>query len=800
MSPHPTTKDIINRKQQREQLKQALTRARHRKKEDLRFDALEYYGVEGIGKSRMLDEAKSACRDEQLPFVVFDFGLKDWLEDPITKLKLRFQGHISAGLERDLSMSAVKGSLNAGNGDKQFVALLIEALGDTPLIIMLDGMEHCPEELFDWIGREFIRTFVEAPNTPGVLLFLAGRGPRVQASRWPLLLRNSAQSARLDPLGFTETEEHIRKLDTSGQYQGAARFIYDLSNGHPYSTEMLVHELSRMGVGAGALTERRKELAERLYEEVFRQRILADTPAWVQRFIEIASIPRRFSSAMLQRLLMDAPDLPAEISASTPIQWFMVRLSELLEPPHNLVYYAQDYYELEPTLRKLIHTALTILRPAETLRLHERAREYYREMGGKSASSLLEMLYHTTMITTLRGETADRETEPELKHILGGFDRERETDVRELFHFRGLLENDAELAELIGEPTVLRLKELIEQFLKGKHEEELASISILYSHPNEYTVSWYLVDDATLTAEKVYNDLKLDQGRWQADPNKIGRAAFTSYLPVRAQEFIKNRGNVPIQLITNAPETPWELLHDGHEFLCLSRPFSRKPQMYNQPKRPAPLSEGPLRALVIGNPTGDLPGAEEEARAVADKLRRANWQVDLVVGGDATLSNVSVLISTEAYALLHYAGHGFFDAANRLGGLPFVDGVLRADMFERISICPRFIFLSACKTGKVVTGSFSFRGEFMEGFATSALMGGALECLGPMWAIGDRTARDFALAVYEHLLRGETFGESVRQARLAVRDRSADFWAAWALYGIPTKTLESLLKEGRNGH
>lgn len=800
MSVHPTTKQIINRKQQREQLKRVLAHTRDRKKEDLRFDALEYFGVEGIGKSRMLDEAKSVCRDEKLPFVVFDFGLKDWPEEPLSQLKLRFQANLCVGLERDFSMSAAKNSLNAGEGDKQFVSLLIKALGDVPLIFMLDGTEHCPEELFNWIGREFIRLFVEVPESPGVVLFLAGRGPRIGASRWPLLLRNSTQSSRLNPLGFADTQEHIDQLDTSGQYKTVSRFIYDLSNGHPYSTEMLVHELSRMGVGAGDLVKKRRDLAERLYEEVFRQRILADSPTWVQRLIEIASIPRRFSSAMLQQLLVEAPNLPEEISPSAQIQWFIYRLSELVEPPHNLVYFAQDFFELEPTLRKLVHTALMVLQPEEALRLHTRARVYCQDEAGKRASVLLEVLYHTAMVAVLRGQSVEREVGQELKRILGNFDRARDADVQELSHFRGLLENDAELAGLIGELGVSQLVDVIGQFFKVRKEEDLASVSILYSPPNEYTVSWYLAEDVALVAEKVYNDLKLKPELWRSDPNKIGRAAFNAYLPVRAQEFIKNRKSLPVQLITNAPEMPWELLHDGNDSMCLSRSFARKPQMYNQVKPPAALSDGPLRALVIGNPTGDLPGAEDEASAVADILRGADWQVDLMVGTEATLSNVSIQILTESYALLHYAGHGGFDPGNRLGVLSFQDSVLRADMFERIPCCPRFIFLSACKTGKVVTESLSFRGEFMEGFAASALVGGAMECLGPMWAIEDRTAKDFALAVYDHLLGGGTFGESVRQARLSVRDRSPDFWAAWALYGIPTKTLNSLFTEGRNGH
>jgi hypothetical protein len=69
------------------------------------------------------------------------------------------------------------------------------------------------------------------------------------------------------------------------------------------------------------------------------------------------------------------------------------------------------------------------------------------------------------------------------------------------------------------------------------------------------------------------------------------------------------------------------------------------------------------------------------------------------------------------------------------------------------------------------------------------------ECLGPVWPIGDSTAKDFALVFYENLLKGKPFGEAVRQARLAVKGQTSGDWASWVLYGDPLKKIKDLIAE-----
>ena len=67
---YPTVDEIVNRNKQLAAIKKAL-KLSDQSDEDLRI--IEWYGISGVGKSRILNEAKRCCRDTELKFLVFDF-------------------------------------------------------------------------------------------------------------------------------------------------------------------------------------------------------------------------------------------------------------------------------------------------------------------------------------------------------------------------------------------------------------------------------------------------------------------------------------------------------------------------------------------------------------------------------------------------------------------------------------------------------------------------------------------------------------------------------------------------------
>jgi CHAT domain-containing protein len=282
---------------------------------------------------------------------------------------------------------------------------------------------------------------------------------------------------------------------------------------------------------------------------------------------------------------------------------------------------------------------------------------------------------------------------------------------------------------------------------------------------------------------------------WQDETEETGKTAFTAYLPERSQEFIRSKSDWAIQLTTNRVDIPWELLHDDHEFLCLSRPVGRRPQSLREQKVLPERKEGPLRALIVGNPNGDLPGAELEAGMIGDALRAANVEVELLLGEQATARQFARKIRNQMYDLIHFAGHAYFESkAPDMSGLMFHDNPMPAAELGRHLSSQALVFLSACEAGMAgVAGShIGLLGEFVAGIAASILFGGAIGCVAPMWGIDDGVAKDFSISFYQNLLSGKIVGESLRQARLAVRKAGGheDAWKAWVLYGDPTLAID----------
>lgn len=802
---YPTSASFVDRKRQREQIAKILDQV---EKRETRFAALEFYGIGGLGKSRILDEAKDQCRQRKLWFAIADFLVSEKANTHPLDARLDILLRLCDQLDHYLPLVPVRGLLAslARNGDhnemiREFPARLAEIISGRPLILMLDSVEHCPDALFDWLGQEIVAPLASDERISGLVLFLAGRGQRVVESHWPRTFMRATQSFRLDPLDFAATEEHIGALPIDGRYRGAVKEIYALSNGHPYSTEALVHWLNTLGIKMDGVGAQREGLARRLYDEVIRRYILADAGEWVLPLLEIVCILRRFDPGFLSELVSR---YRPELASNQPIQWYIARIVDLQRRPLNLIYIGTGElaYELEPTLRKLLHTTRVILSPDETMAIHRRSKDLYEGMlsGGDITTILTEVLYHTAQVSAIAGIDTLQPTQDELERLLKEyFHPQRSSDLQKMNLLKDRLVHDGDLMELLGRTAVDGLIEQIDKFMQP--EPASATVPSPMSHlviehfpPTDYRVSWYRANQAVLPTETVRSARRFTLNEWRTDARNIGETAFGAYLPERAQTALRAHRDWAIQLSTDWADIPWELMYDGMDFLCLSHAMARKPQLLKEPKEHVREQEGRLRALVIGNPTGDLPGAAAEAEAVSQVLVKAGAEVVAMIGPEqATANRFSIQIATQRYDLIHYAGHGYFDGKSpHLSGLKFQDGPFLAEEFERYLKSAAFIFLSACEAaGTKTTESIAgFRGKFIEGVAISTLVGGAIGCLGPVWEIEDGLAKDFALGFYVHLVEGKSIGEAVRQARLSVRDRSPDFWASWVLYGDPLQGLK----------
>jgi hypothetical protein len=279
--------------------------------------------------------------------------------------------------------------------------------------------------------------------------------------------------------------------------------------------------------------------------------------------------------------------------------------------------------------------------------------------------------------------------------------------------------------------------------------------------------------------------------------------AFIGWTPFDVPALVaENRSRyVLLRLDRWTVDLPWEILFRDGYYACRLRVLGRQLEVY-APGRAAtrPPAGDTLNVLVVGNPTGDLPASEQEARAVVQKLESLRGARVKALIGDVAYADVSAALDTTRYDVLHYAGHAEFGPGREsVGGLVLKDAMLTAEDLSTRRFLPRLFFANACNSAD--TRDDGDDNVFAGAQPTRDLVSGLLRMgvrafIGSMWRVNDAAAETFACAFYDALLRPDDqaperrtpVGKAVCNAREAVIEAHGEgqpAWAAYALYGSP---------------
>jgi hypothetical protein len=252
---------------------------------------------------------------------------------------------------------------------------------------------------------------------------------------------------------------------------------------------------------------------------------------------------------------------------------------------------------------------------------------------------------------------------------------------------------------------------------------------------------------------------------------------------------------------------PWELMHDGDEFLCLKQYMGR---FVNTTRASIPARDvqaewvgsrqGPLSILVISvprpQPRGNviyepLTGVEAETQALIKLLSQTpGVKTELLSGKHATYTAVWRALRSGVYQIVHYGGHAHFNNLNpKLSALVLYDQDMTtgpiANYFSRTP--PVLCFINACESGSANSGDWKDRYNIF-GVARAFLETGAY-LLGSRWKLSDEAAAAFAVKFYSCAVKEcKSIGQSVLEARLACKNAAgADLaWASYVFYGDPS--------------
>ena len=246
----------------------------------------------------------------------------------------------------------------------------------------------------------------------------------------------------------------------------------------------------------------------------------------------------------------------------------------------------------------------------------------------------------------------------------------------------------------------------------------------------------------------------------------------------------------PLRLDIDSSEVPWELLHDGTNFLGLKQPVGRRLQLpQGVLGNPAAVKDDTCSFLVIANPTEDLPGADEEAEGLLQFLlaqQAARRPVSYSLFARKKADFVSIFTELrKGYTVVHYTGHADYKSGR---ALQLADEPLTVEQIANTLGGQPFIFANACGTDYTARGPGTrLFVRAAENIASAFIRGGAGAVVATLWKIPDHSSAAFAMLFYEELFKGTPVGEALRGAKLRFREqRPTDpTWAAFVLYGDP---------------
>uniref|UniRef100_UPI00048D9CF1 CHAT domain-containing protein n=1 Tax=Psychromonas aquimarina TaxID=444919 RepID=UPI00048D9CF1 len=288
-------------------------------------------------------------------------------------------------------------------------------------------------------------------------------------------------------------------------------------------------------------------------------------------------------------------------------------------------------------------------------------------------------------------------------------------------------------------------------------------------------------EDLTGSVSALREDLqKIDSNSYQHSANLLYQRLFKPLKDELHTEKLIIVPHGPLHYL------PFNALYNGSDFLIDQYDISILPSASVMAFLNKEVTAAhPL--LVLGNPElGDpelaLPGAEQEAKAIASQQSGAS----LLLRRNATETQVKE--NGALFKTLHFASHGIFDPHTPLSsGLLLAkdksnDGLLTVRELYELNLNADLVTLSACETG---LGKIA-NGDDVVGFTRGFLYAGTNSIISSLWKVDDQATSQLMQNFYTNLTETSDKRLALKKAQLAVKtdyNRHPYYWAAFQLTG-----------------
>ncbi len=340
-------------------------------------------------------------------------------------------------------------------------------------------------------------------------------------------------------------------------------------------------------------------------------------------------------------------------------------------------------------------------------------------------------------------------------------------------------------------------------------KEDTVELRCFWDNPNDYAdraLSLSAIADLTRNAEEVY----YVSAKLRENLPAIGQRLF-NWLDGSDRWLVSRLGEYPgegivlaIAVAGQLAHLPWEVLHDGVQFLVQRYPAVVPVRWLSSDQVPqlTPASQpynGALRLLFMAtSPQGIKPVLNYEQEEAAILKATARPTIGLTVEESGCLEELGYLVDSYGknyFDVVHITGHATIQA----GQPKFITETATGDAYYASAIeiartlkapLPPLLFLSGCKTGQAGNAGA------VPSMAEQLLQAGATAVLGWGQNVLDTNATAAAAALYEALSRSNPLAEAVAFAYQKLIEQEARDWHLLRLY--VGKTLPESFVTPRN--
>jgi tetratricopeptide (TPR) repeat protein len=238
---------------------------------------------------------------------------------------------------------------------------------------------------------------------------------------------------------------------------------------------------------------------------------------------------------------------------------------------------------------------------------------------------------------------------------------------------------------------------------------------------------------------------------------------------------------------------PWEILFNGEDYLglkyAISKNFSLDLTSIAMNKRMNIKNDG-IAALLMGNPTLDLAGAETEVYKIENRLNSIVEAKTITLQRDKATKQNFIDNIKNPLNIFHFSGHGQFQTPPGFSSLVLNNkNALTANELSGLSFeGSPIVSLSACDSG--ITAPIS--GDELMGLIRGFIIAGSSSIVSTSWRVYDNSACRLMVEFYENLINKNCVGLSLKRARETIfNDYNGEIlhWGAYTLYGDPFRAI-----------